>query len=127
MPEHKLATAEIVARTLHRYLGENWGEDQEGAALAVVEALRAAGRLLPEGGETRTEWGCEDNWPPGRGWQVDPVSVTELRNVAERYAAMYSGNSEIEHRLVRHEVRDFPDRSIFTGPWVAVDQEATDG
>lgn len=59
-----LTATEIVARVLHASgLISEWDDLYEDAAADVAEALRAAGRLLPEGGETRTEWAAMDDWP----------------------------------------------------------------
>lgn len=124
MPETKLATAEIVARTLHRHLGGDWGEDQEDAALAVVEALRAAGRLLPEGGQTRTEWGVRS--PKEKDYLVDGFDPDEALFWARREVRILRDRDQ-EAALIRRSTHAWPDGTTFTGPWVAVDQEATDG
>ena len=123
MPETKLAAAEIVARTLHRHLGENWGEDQEDAAHAVVDAFRDAGRLLPEGGETEAHW---------RSRYLATGNAYEMRGL--RRSTRQEVESDVMHdRALGYDVvmesrtvRYWPDATTFTGPWVAVDQEATD-
>lgn len=74
----------------------------------ALKFLANAGRLLPEGGQTRTEWGMRDRTGkvyPARGEQ-------DARELASTYEAC-------DVQVVR--------QLIFTGPWVAVDQEATDG
>jgi hypothetical protein len=76
-------------------------EDIDGAR-AVLRVL--AGRLLPEGGETRTEWGMRD-----RTGKVYPArDEADARDLAAHHAARGV-------KVVRH--------SIWTGPWVEVTDE----
>lgn len=77
----------------------------------VVDHLTAAGRLLPEGGETRTEWGVR--W---HGMDVQPAAG---RHAATRSSATF-GNAI----AVRRETRRWPDGRTFTGPWVEVTDAA---
>ncbi len=72
----------------------------------VLEALSAAGRLLPDGGETRIEWGprCSD---PSHLGHLFVHGEMVSRNAVDGYRA-------------RREVREWPDGSSWTGPWVEV-------
>jgi len=84
------------------------------------ERLAAAGRLLPDGGETRTEW---EVW-----WHVGDeggIALSE-RHLASREQAEQRGRKRIgEYAITRFTIhcRDhliFADGSSFTGPWVEV-------
>lgn len=104
-------------------LAENWARVVAGA---VLDALRAAGRLLPEGGETRTEWAVW--WHAG---DSDGVVLSERqfgwRDKAERRGQERIGQYGITRfTLQRREHRIFEDGSSWTGPWVAVDQPKED-
>lgn len=67
------------------------------------ERLAAAGRLLPEGGQTRTEWGTT-----GKVSELVIPATDEAS--ALRLAGRFRGS---------HVVR----RTVVDGPWVAVDPE----
>lgn len=100
----------------------SWG-DPAGVAQQVVDALRAAGRLLPDGGETRTEW--EVRWHSG----PDDGICMEERYHASRASAETVGPTRIgqygitRYSIHRREHRIFEDGSSWSGPWV----EVTDG
>lgn len=86
-----------------------------------------AGRLLPEGGETRTEWGV--HWHvSGEGGIAMSEGRFGWRDAAERRGRERVGQYGITRYSVhRREHRDFGEQGTFVGPWVAVDQETTDG
>lgn len=83
---------------------------------AITEAFESAGRLLPGGGQTLVEWGVRN----ANGWGA------WAPNAPRRESAEYHAE-RLGRQLVRREVQQFADGSSYSGPWVAVDQEATDG
>lgn len=96
----------------------------EACAVMVEDraALMAAGRLLPEPLETRTEWGIRlpdqpdyvtQNSPDPRRWAQHNVTVRRERGIAAV--------------LIRREMRTYPDWSTWVGPWVAVDPDTKEG
>lgn len=89
---------------------------------AITDGL--AGRLLPEGGETIVE--TEVVWlKDGRERDTHTYeNLTDEYWAGELAAAMKYGVDLGPRR--RREVRQWPDGSTLVGPWVAVDQEATD-
>jgi hypothetical protein len=72
-------------------------------------ALMAAGRLLPEPLETRTEWGYLH---PGR-----PVMPMDCEEYADVNVRIGGGVKQ------RREVQVFADGRELVGPWVAVDPD----
>lgn len=90
--------------------------DSVSAAGRVLKFLANAGRLLPEGGQTRGEWLVR--------WDED-LEFEHLVGSREAATAFVDGmrrggcRAAVESR----EVREFDDGSSFTGPWVAVDPE----
>lgn len=93
----------------------------------IAAALRAAGRLLPEGGQTLIEW--EVRWYAGDGYGIRYwESGFASRGNAEERGPQQIGNHGITRFSVhRREVRQHEDGSAWISPWVAVDREATDG
>lgn len=92
----------------------------------TLKFLANAGRLLPEGGETRTEW--EVRWHSG----PDDGICMEERYHASRASAETTGPTRIgQYGITRYSVhhrehRIFDDGSSYSGPWVAVDQPKED-
>lgn len=93
---------------------------------AAIEALSAAGRLLPEGGETREEWtatmraNATDRRQPSRATR----RFTSPSDAAAWALGFADGGQLL---LWRRDRREWQDGTALTGPWVAVDQETTDG
>lgn len=89
----------------------NWRAKNPGnittEARAVLDALAAAGVLLPEGAETRTEWGVERTYPG-----LDPVVIAYP---SRRDAELAAGP------LGHFEGRPLMERSTWATPWVEVD------
>ncbi len=100
--------------------------DQGRAAVEIAELitetraklladLSAAGRLLPEGGQTRTEWRVAHLIEDIGRYEVPAVDEEEARRLRVQIEAWPQvADAQIESRAVA------------TAPWVAVDQEATD-
>src|SRR4051812_45170643 len=85
-----------------------------------IGALAAAGRLLPEGGETRTEW--EVRWYSGPD---DGIALHEQRLGSRRDAEVRGPQRVGQYGITRYSVhhrehRIFEDGSSWTGPWVEV-------
>jgi len=82
-------------------------------ASAVLTALSAAGRLLPEGGATREEWG-----------ELDTCLPTVVRPVSERYAIeLLAEDPPPWLEIKRRTVTTWPDGSTYTSAWVKIDNE----
>lgn len=103
-------------------LAETWARVVAGM---VLDALSAAGRLLPEGGETTVE--TEVVWLKD-GRERDTHTYENLTDEywAQELAAATKYGVDLGPRR-RREVCTWPDGSTLVGPWVAVDQEAGDG
>lgn len=81
-------------------------------ARAVVASIWATGRLLPGGGETRTEWSAEPSIMPR--YVTGPIEsdreiVCPMRD-PERAMRDYLRDMRAQPALVR--------RTVYTGPWV---------
>jgi len=74
--------------------------------IAELHNADVAGRLLPDGGETRAEWGprCPDPSHLGRLFVHEEM-------VSRR---------QVDGYRARREVREWSDGSSWTGPWVEV-------
>jgi hypothetical protein len=81
---------------------EDWDEHMARVALAAL-----AGRLLPAGGQTRTEWG-----------RTNPVGEVYLCCLP-RQVGVYGCTPHHSHRRV---VTAFPDERELVGPWVNVEE-----
>lgn len=81
----------------------------DAAWASIRETL--AGRLLPEGGETREEWRVR--WGDDLEFDAAADSAKHAATFVKDYCARYGERAVAERRYV--------------GPWVAVDQEPTDG
>lgn len=136
-PPYSEATVELVARAIfrHRYNANDsqmeriWGKDPAtrasacGSANAALDALAAAGRLLPEGAETRTEWAVWWLGPSG-GIRLSQEHLTS-RTEAEQMAPDRIGKYGIVRWELRYrELHDFADGSCLSGPWSAVPPES---
>ena len=102
-----VTTEELVARAVHGVIcrtscGESWTEYREEAD-AVLAALSAAGRLLPEGGTERVEW-AYPVWRDGETVWIE----TWLRAAGSI------------PRLSRRTVTEFPNGYELVGPWSEV-------
>lgn len=84
-------------------LGAEHADCIDAAVNAVLDALAAAGRLLPEGAEARTEWSIQ--------WRNGSVQGGKLftQAGAEQYAA------DLDATVVQRQV----------GPWVPVPSPTT--
>ncbi len=93
------------------------GDDWDGAH-EVIEALASAGRLLPDGGETHTEWVAR--------WGVD-LEFEHPLDSREHADNFVDGGLRCGTRVAveQREVREWPDGSVFTGPWVEVTDAST--
>lgn len=101
--------------------GDNPGWDQHMAEVALG-ALAAAGRLLPEPVDTRTEWAVWWLGPNG-GIRLSQEHLTS-QTEAEQVAATRIGEYGIVRWELRYrEHRDFADGSCWSGPWSAVPPE----
>lgn len=102
------AIAKIVASHAHQWVHadsltpvvERW---HKSAAAEVIAALSAAGRLLPEGGEERTEWAEEPN-------PTSPGDVCRRGDECPR----------VRFHNYRRTVRTFPDGSEWISGWTGV-------
>jgi len=90
----------------------------------VLEALTAAGRLLPDGGETREEWTATM-----RANSTDllrqPPRATRLfgsSSAAAEWALGFADGGQL--RLWRRDCREWTDGARLTGPWVEVTDAA---
>lgn len=132
---------ETIARRIHRNLfptharndraaEEDWNRRPEGdrnlmraAAAGFLDLIRGAGRLLPWGGETRTEWKVlwhGDDGDSIRNYQHHVAT----REDADVLGAQKVGKYGITRYSVhRRDHRIFDDGSAWVGPWVAVDPE----
>lgn len=82
---------------------------------ASVAALSAAGRLLPEGGEERTEWRVIYEYVDGsRSAELPFADEESARHYASPRIRDVVAAAELSHR----SVTDFPDGSSYIGPWV---------
>lgn len=108
-PEAVRTLTAALAQVLTPYAREH-GTAKSFAALAV-ESLALSGRLLPDGGETRTEWLAR--W--GEDLEFEhPVS-------GKAYAAGFVDSMTrggFRAVTARREVREWPDGSSWSGPWV---------
>lgn len=121
-PPYSAATVELVAQVVE----DERGCFSEAVAERILDALAAAGRLLPEGAETRTEWAV---WwlGPGGGIRLSQEHLTSQVE-AEQVAATRAGDYGIVRWELRYrEHRDFPDGSCWSGPWSAVPPEPKEG
>jgi hypothetical protein len=89
----------------------------------VLKFLANAGRLLPQGGETRTEW--EVRWHIGPD---DGIALHEQRLGSRRDAEVRGPQRVGQYGITRYSVhhrghRIFEDGSSWTGPWVEVTDE----
>lgn len=126
------ATRDLAARAIHdhRYRdldhgGDVWASDYEerteAYALAdgVLDALAAAGLLLPEGAETRTEWGVRLVWDDGRPDDIFPAAdhadaVGRFRTHRRMRA---QGGWLVTPHIVRREALSY------ASPWTPSDAE----
>lgn len=86
-----------------------------GNAMLVLDALAAAGLLLLEGAETRTEWGTRITWDDGA--VEDSACPSEA--FARRRVAMHA--EKRAHRPGWRAAAELISREIRTGPWAPVD------
>lgn len=81
-PSYTEATVELAVKAINHW-HEQWNGEPDPnrmAAVAVLNALVKAGLLLPEGAETRTEYGVERTYPG-----LSPVVIAyPSRQEAER-------------------------------------------
>lgn len=87
-----------------------------------IRDLRAAGRLLPEGGQTREEWGVADPGPAAIGY-----ATFHTREQMERFLSNTSILPVDERYRIRRTVTVYPDGSALLGPWEPVPNTATEG
>lgn len=95
-PEHRFTWADALDSVRREYLNR---------AERGLDALHAAGQLLPPGGRSRVEWGSRGSH--------DPIPMRDEH--AARYAAASWGHALLQRTVVR-----WPDGSSYTGPWVEV-------
>jgi hypothetical protein len=122
------ALVDVVARlvlcNLWRPNGQDWWPAMDdltrgsfrAQASAVLTALSAAGRLLPEGGETRTLWRSHDLTSGGS-------ITTRDRAQAQRFVDRSRDPFEPNHENVLESstVTTWPDGSTYTSAWREVD------
>jgi hypothetical protein len=127
------ATVDLLARTVFMAPmigGMDWDvitdEDRDRyrrVARGQLDALAAAGRLLPEGAELRTEWAVWWLGPSG-GIRLSQEHLTS-RTEAEQMAPDRIGKYGIVRWELRYrELHDFADGSCLSGPWSAVPPES---
>lgn len=90
-------------------------------ARAVLAAL--AGRLLPAGGEERTEWRVTYAFEEAHrvvSRERSYSNRTEAQMRTELAAARELGNAV--DRVLRRTVTEWPDGSVLTGPWLPVEE-----
>lgn len=90
----------------------------------VLTALADAGLLLPPGGETRVEWAVRVDVPvPGRKEHPGDIMTHLGEEKSRRCREVWEGWTPL-----RRSVTSWPNGSVHTGPWCAVDAlDATTG
>jgi len=86
-------------------------DDCASVAVESIRVLRAAGRLLPDGGETRTDWGVRS----GDDYAIDCSDSDEAHRWAVRDVLILRGRGR-DAALIRREIHRWPDGSSWTGP-----------
>lgn len=88
----------------------------------TLDALAAAGRLLPEGGQTRDEWGARP-----KGWdERDTAWIVPIDDEERaRKSLQWEGHRRAKATLVHRTVTDWPNGARLIGPWEPVPD--TDG
>lgn len=95
----------------------------EDRSRAALDALAAAGRLLPEPTETRTEWGIWWYGPIGDGIRLTQDKFSS-RQAAEEHAPTRVGDYGItRYEIRRREHRYFADHSSWSGDWVVAGRD----
>lgn len=137
-PPYTEATVEAVAqagfeseraRVFGPGCGPSWDEVDEfhrvwarDSVRAVLDTLAAAGLLLPEPTDLRTEWAVWWLGPNG-GIRLSQEHLTS-QTEAEQVAATRIGEYGIVRWELRYrEHRDFADGSCLSGPWVPITPE----
>jgi hypothetical protein len=96
-------------------------------AVSALDALAAAGALLPEGAEQRTEWGVWWYGLVGNGIHLTREGFTSKR-MAEDYAPSRIGDYGItRYEIWKREHRNWADGSSWSGPWSPIPPEPKDG
>jgi hypothetical protein len=98
-------------------------EDCANVAAESVRVLAAAGLLLPEGAEQRTEWGVWWYGLVGNGIHLTREGFTSKR-MAEDYAPSRIGDYGItRYEIWKREHRNWADGSSWSGPWSPIPPE----
>ncbi|MFG2165535.1 hypothetical protein [Micromonospora chersina] len=117
------ADLQIAVEALRR---DSWPDREEYRACArtVVAALAAAGRLLPAGTQTRTEWATRLNAHTEDGTEYNeelapvPTSLAKIQQISEeQYAHQRAAHWR---RRFGGELVDVVRRDIHTTPWTEV-------
>lgn len=87
-----------------------------------IRDLRAAGRLLPEGGQTREEWrACGEYWSSSaKDWLPTARPPTAQKRFAEADHSGLMTYSWRNRHIQRRVVTDLPNGSTLIGPWEPV-------
>lgn len=95
--------------------------DLEKVIPAVLNALAAAGRLLPAPTETTEQWAVRrSSVVDGEGVGLPYNNRTTAEEVRNRWLAHVDPRVKPTAALVRREVRRWPDGTVLIGPWETV-------
>lgn len=117
-----LFAAQLVPSTPHVWvhLAESEKDRWRNLARVAVDTLAAAGRLLPEGGETREQWGTVD---PESGGSLARVSEVDARDDLARSLVPCIDQPYRPCVLVVRDLTIWPGGGSYVGPWQPVDTE----
>jgi hypothetical protein len=93
------------------------------ATRAQLDALAAAGLLLPEGAGTRIEWGVTWHADDPDGIRMWQGGMTHRAEAEQRALSKLGEYGITRYRLQTREHRDFADGSCLSGPWSPIPPE----
>ena len=107
-PEYRIAWGDALGFVRREYLNR---------AARGLDALRAAGRLLPEGGKRRTEYAVRVDRPhPRRSEKAGAIMGPWAEANARHAPTIWDGWATLQRTVIR-----WPNGSSYTGPWVEVE------
>lgn len=121
------ALVELVARNLPglswEYSSDEHRDERRASARRVLSALAADGRLLPPGGEVRTEYNLRHRNAYGRWKVIEDLASNEPESDWEFVRDNFGKDT---HQVTR-TVTTWSDGSTLFGPWQPVPEEANRG